>query len=169
MIANSANATVRGFEAEALLRVGGGFSLSGQVGYTKGKYDDIFFDLNNDRVIDARDFALKLPRLAPWTYGGAISYTTRIDALGSIDARVSANHRDAAWYNDQNTGLLRAATIVDANLSLTRGRYTLSLYGLNLLHEATFGTEAPLPFIPGGTFSALNKGRVYGAEVRYRF
>ncbi|MES2336898.1 MAG: TonB-dependent receptor [Pseudomonadota bacterium] len=169
VIANSADAKIQGFEAEALLRVGGGLSLSGQVGYTHGKYDTIFLDLNNDRVIDAKDFALKLPRLAPWSYGGAVSFDTDIGDLGGLSARVSANHRDAAWYNDQNTGLLRAATMVDANLSITRGRTTVSVFGTNLLNEATFGTEAPLPFIPNGTFSSLNKGRVYGAELRYRF
>lgn len=169
IITNSANARVRGFEAEAQLSPGAGFSLSGQVGYTEGKYTAIFFDLNNDRVIDAKDFALQLPRLAPWSYGGALAWEGDLGSVGSLSARVSANHRDASWYNDQNTGLLRAATMVDANVTLGLGRTSLSLFGTNLLDEATFGTEAPLPFIPNGTFSSLNKGRVYGAEIRYKF
>lgn len=169
VITNSADARVRGFEVEALVRPGAGFSVSGQVGYTEGKYTRIFFDLNNDRVINERDFALQLPRLAPWSYGGAVNWDRDLGSIGSLSARVSAAHRDAAWYNDQNTGLLRAATMVDANVTLTIDRTSLSVFGTNLLNEATFGTEAPLPFIPNGTFSSLNKGRVYGAEIRYRF
>lgn len=168
IITNSANARVRGVEGEVTLRPGHGFTLTGQFGYTEGKYTDVFFDLNGDRVIDAKDFALQLPRLAPWTYGGSVAWAHEFDVV-NVDARVSANHRDADWYNDQNTGLLRAATMVDANLTLRHGPYSLSLYATNLLDEATFGTEAPLPFFPGSTFSSLNKGRVYGAEIAFKF
>ena len=91
-------------------------------------------------------------------------------AISTPEARVGANHRDAAFYNDQNTGLLRAATMVDASLASTHGRVkTVGLTATNLLNEATFGTEAPLPFFAGSTFSPLNKGRVYGVEVGFRF
>lgn len=168
VITNSADARIRGVEGELTLRPGAGFTIGGQFGYTDGKYTDVFFDLNNDGVINQRDYDLKLPRLSPWTYGGSIAWTGNFGDYG-IDARVSANHRDADWYNDNNTGLLRAATMVDANLTLRRGGYSLSVYGTNLLDEANFGAEAPLAFFPGSTFSPLNKGRVYGVEVAAKF
>ena len=168
IITNSADARVRGVEGELTLRPGGGFTLTGQFGYTEGKYTDVYYDLNNSGAIDAADYALKLPRLSPWTYGGSIAWTGEFGDIG-LDARVSANHRDASWYNDINTGLLASATMVDANLTLRYSNYSLSFYGTNLLNEATFGTEAPMAFFAGSTFSPLNKGRVYGVEVSAKF
>lgn len=167
-ILNSANARVRGVEGEVTFKPGHGFTLAGQFGYLDGRYTDVFFDLNNDRAINDRDLALKLPRLSPWTYGGSVNWTHDFDAIG-VDARVAANHRDADFYNDANTGLLPGATMVDANLTLRRGRYSLSLYGTNLLDKVTLGANVPLTFFPGSTFSSLNKGRVYGAEVAFKF
>lgn len=169
VITNAADVSIKGIEGELTLSPVRGLTIAGQFGYTQGKYDKILFDLNADGVINARDFALKLPRLAPWSYGGSITYETRIAEGTSIEGRVGANHRDAAFYNDQNTGLLAAATMVDASLALTRGPFRLSVYGNNLLNEATFGTETPLPFFPGSTFAPLNKGRVYGVELGYKF
>ena len=168
VITNSANARIRGLEGEFTLKPGAGFTLSAQAGYTEGKYTDVFYDLNNDGVIDAKDYGLKLPRLAPWSYGGTVAWSGDFGDLG-VDARVSANYRDADWYNDANTGLMRAATMVDANLTFKYSNYSLSFYGTNLLNEATFGAEAPLAFFSGSTFSPLNKGRVYGVEVAAKF
>ncbi|UVO50685.1 TonB-dependent receptor [Sphingomonas sp. SUN019] len=169
VITNAADVSIKGLEGELTLTPVRGLTISAQVGYTDGQYDKILFDLNADGVIDDRDFRLKLPRLSPWSYGGSIAYETRVTDDVSADARVGANHRDAAFYNDQNTGLLNAATMVDASIGVSRGAMRLSVYGANLLNEATFGTEAPLPFFPGSTFSPLSKGRVYGVEVGYKF
>ena len=169
IITNAADVSIKGIEGEVLVKPVSGLTIAGQFGYTKGKYEDILFDLNADGVINDRDYALKLPRLSPWSHGGSITYATRVGGDFDAEARVGANHRDAAFYNDQNTGLLRAATMVDASLAVTHGRVKLSVYGNNLLNEATFGTEAPLPFFAGSTFSPLNKGRVYGVEVGYKF
>lgn len=168
VVANAANVTIKGIDAEAVLMPVKGLTLTGQLGFTDGNYDEIFADLNNDRVIDAKDFALVLPRLSRWTYGGSIAYTTAAGE-GTVDGRVAANHRSIAYYNELNTGILPAATMVDANLAYSRGRYKLSLFGTNLLNEVTYGISGPTPFIPNGTFSVLNKGRVLGIELQYKF
>jgi iron complex outermembrane receptor protein len=168
IITNSADARIRGLEGELTLKPGAGFTLAGQFGYTEGKYTDVFYDLNNDGVINDTDYNLKLPRLSPWSYGGSIAWTGQFGDFG-LDARVAANYRDADWYNDANTGLMRAATMVDANVAVRYDNYTISFYGTNLLNEATFGAEAPLAFFSGSTFSPLNKGRVYGVEVSAKF
>jgi iron complex outermembrane receptor protein len=168
IITNSADARIRGLEGELTLKPGAGFTLAGQFGYTQGKYTDVFYDLNNDGVINDTDYNLKLPRLSPWSYGGSIAWTGNFGDFG-LDARVAANYRDADWYNDANTGLMRAATMLDANIAVRYDNYTISFYGTNLLNEATFGAEAPLAFFKGSTFSPLNKGRVYGVEVSAKF
>jgi len=169
VINNAADVTIKGIDAEVVLKVPGtGLSLTGQLGYVDGNYDRIFADLNNDRVINERDFALVLPRLSKWTYGGSINYSLPVGD-GSIDARGAANYRSIAYYNELNTGILPAATMVDANLAYSIGRYKFSIFGTNLLNEVTFGISGPLPFFAGSTFSALNKGRVVGAEFQYKF
>lgn len=168
IITNAADISIKGIEGEVLFKLLRGLTVAGQFGYSKGEYRKIIFDLNADGVINQADYALKLPRLAPWSYGGSITYATKVVDGYEAEARIGANHRDASFFNDQNTGLLRAATMVDANLAITHGRMRVSVYGNNLLNEATFAIESPLPFFPGSTFSPLNKGRTVGVELSYK-
>ncbi len=171
VIRNSADLRLQGVEAEAVLRIGEHLTLNGQLGYTDAKYKAIFFDLTGDRVINARDFALKPPRLAPWTYGASLNFAHDTSGGAEVTARLGYAHRDAAWSNDNNTGLLSAGDMVDANLALESGdrRWKFSVYGLNLLNDQTEGNVSPLPFFAGSTFSSINKGRVLGAEVMFRY
>jgi iron complex outermembrane recepter protein len=171
VIRNSADLRLQGVEAEATLRIGDHLTLNGQLGYTDAKYTRIFYDLTGDRVINERDFALKPPRLAPWTYGGSVNFSHDTDGGGEVTARLGYAHRDAAWSNDANTGLLSAADMVDANLSFEapNRHWKLSVYGNNLLNDQTEGNVSPLPFFAGSTFSSINKGRVIGAEVLFRY
>ena len=156
--------------------------LSGQFGYTNGKYTDLLVDLNNDRVINERDFALKLPRQSPWTYGAAVTLDTPI-GNGVLSSRASYSHRDRAFHTDNNLGFYEPYDLFDVNFSYTPASQavTFSLYGKNLINETMNGNDAVLPDIPsfGGdgaagprplpTFSPLARGRVIGAEVRYTF
>jgi iron complex outermembrane receptor protein len=171
VIRNSADLRLQGLEAEAVLRIGDHLTINGQFGYTDAKYKEIFFDLTGDRVINARDFALKPPRLAPWTYGGSLNFNHDTSGGAEVTARLGYAHRDAAWSNDNNTGLLSAGDMVDANLAIEApsGRWKFSVYGLNLLNDQTEGNVSPLPFFAGSTFSSINKGRVLGAEVIFRY
>lgn len=171
VIRNSANLRLQGVEAEATLRIGDHLTLNGQLGYTNAKYTRIFFDLTGDRVINARDFALKPPRLAPWTYGVSANFAHDLRSGGEVTARLGYAHRDAAWSNDNNTGLLSSGEMVDANLSVeTANRsWKFSIYGNNLLNNQTEGNVSPLPFFAGSTFSSINKGRVIGAELLFRY
>ena len=172
VIRNSADVRIQGLEAEALLRVGDHLELAGQLGYTDAKYTRIFFDLNGDKVINAKDFALQPPRLAPWTYGGSASFTHDITPGGAeFNARFTYSHRDASWSNDANTGLLSAADMIDLNVSVSTPdkRWKFSIYGDNMLNDQTEGNVSPLPFFAKSTFSSINKGRVLGAEVTFKY
>jgi len=160
-----------------------GLLLSLQAGYTHGKYDSVGFDLNGDGVVSAADAALKLPRLAPWTYGAGILYDVPLGSLGTLSSRIGFNHRDANFYTDNNRGTLNKANILDVNFTYTpaNGPASFAIYGMNLLDEATYGGDTQLPDSTGfggdgpvgprppPTFSPLNKGRVVGVEVRARF
>lgn len=171
VIRNSANVRIQGIEAEAVLRVGDHLTFNGQFGYTKAKYTKILYDLTGDGAINAKDFALKPPRLAPWTYGVSANFAHEVTGGGEVTARLGYAHRDAAWSNDANTGLLSKADMVDANLSVeTAGRrWKFSVYGTNLLNDQTEGNVSSLPFFAGSTFASINKGRVVGAEVLFRY
>ncbi|MDJ0919913.1 MAG: TonB-dependent receptor [Henriciella sp.] len=171
-IANAADAEIWGFELEALFNVTPDFSLGIQAGYLEDEYTEAFFDLNRDGVVNAQDADLRLPRLAPWTYGATATYDTELSGIGNLRANVAFNHRDRQFYDDVNVGILSAADILSANVALSTldDRWTLSLYGRNLLDEVTEGTNTIVPiFSPNSTFTTLNKGRVVGAELSFNY
>ena len=66
--------------------------------------------------------------------------------------------------------------MVDARIGLgfLDDRLTFSLFGKNLKDEVTYGGDTQLPFFAllgvqgvADTFSPLNKGTIYGAEIQY--
>lgn len=178
IVLNAGDAIIRGGEIEARLVLTPNLSVSAQVGYLDGAYDRVTADLNGDLVVNEADRALQIPRLAPWTYGASIDYEQPMGP-GVASLRVAYNHRDEAFYNDANLGRLAEADMVDANLAWEHGsgRWLIALYGENLFDEPTWGGDTILPSsaafgFSGGerpTFSPLNKGRVFGAELRLRY
>tara|TARA_R110001599_G_scaffold191544_2_gene386469 strand:+ start:14728 stop:16899 length:2172 start_codon:yes stop_codon:yes gene_type:complete len=171
VIRNSANVRIQGLEAELQWRPIEHLTIAGQFGYTDAKYTEILFDLTGDGQIDAADFGLQPPRLAPWTYGVSATFDHETANSSDFSARLSYSHRDASWSNDANTGLLNGADMVDLNVSLATPNkmWTFSVYGSNLLDEVTQGNVSPLPFFAGSTFSSINKGRVLGAEISFKY
>jgi iron complex outermembrane receptor protein len=176
IVLNAGDATIWGGEIEARYDVTDDLRIAAHAGYVHGEYDRITEDLNGDLVINAADYALEIPRLAPWTFGASIDYERPLGA-GVASARLAYNHRDAAFYNDTNFGRLAEVDMIDFNLAWRRDRWEVAFYGENLLNEATWGGDTTLPSTAafgysGGeraTFSPLNKGRVYGVELRVRF
>lgn len=182
LIRNTADATISGIDFEGSWVLSDSLLLTGNVGYVDGQYDEVRFDLNGDGVVTGADKALKLPRLAPWSYGAQLVYS-REYGWGGLTVQGSGYRRDPAPYTDNNRGSLRAADMFDARVSLDLmdGRLSLSAFGKNLKDESTIGGDTQLPpnfaggplFAvpslrgPGATFSPLNKGRVYGFEVMY--
>jgi len=182
LIQNVGTARIRGFEGEASLKVTRQFVIAGQVGYTNGEYRKISVDLNGDGIINALDYALKLPRQSPWTYGGSATLDIPVGD-GVASARASYSHRDKAYHTDNNLGFYNAIDTVDLNLSYSPGgsNLTFNVYAKNLTNETMYGNDAVLPDTPtfGGdgaagprplpTFSPLSRGRVIGGEVRFEF
>lgn len=172
LIRNTADATITGFDAEVGWALSESLFLQANLGYVDGSYDDVFFDLTGDGVIDSDDRNLEIPRLAPWSYGAQLTYQ-RQWSQGTFTIQGSGYRRDPNAYTDNNEGWLRAADMFNANVSLgfLDDRLTVSAFGKNLKDEVTIGGDTQLPAnFPGGlgaTFSPLNKGRVYGLEVQY--
>jgi iron complex outermembrane receptor protein len=182
LIRNTANATIKGVDAEMTIAASENLVFKANLGYVDGSYDDVFFDISGDDEVNEQDKALKIPRLAPWSYGGEIIYTIPT-SWGSISAQASGYRRDAAFYTDNNLGQLREADMFNARIAIGMmdDRLTLSFFGKNLKDESTIGGDTQLPPIfPGGpfsvvppfvgtgaTFSPLNKGRIYGVELQF--
>jgi iron complex outermembrane recepter protein len=166
---NAADGRLKGFEGEVTWVAGGGLSFDGSVGYVQGKYTKIFSDISGDTIVNATDYALKFPRLAPWTYSIGASYDHEIGSLGRVHANVNFNHRDANFYDDANKGLLPKQNIVNMTLALEpasmRGA-KISAYVKNLTNQVNYGFVAPTAT---GTIATLMKGRVAGAKIEYKF
>lgn len=169
LIKNTADATIKGIDAEFTAVMTDHLIVKANLGYVDGRYDSVIYDISGDGVIDDNDLALKIPRLAPWSYGGEIIYN-RGTSWGSFTAQASGYRRDAAYYTDNNQGQLREADMFDAQIALgfLDDSLTFSVFGKNLKDEPTIGGDTQLPFFPGATFSPLNKGRIWGVEVQYR-
>ena len=170
LIKNTADSVITGAEAEFHWAMADNLFLKLSAGYVDGEYTKVIYDLNGDGVVDEQDEALDLPRLSPWTYGATFIFDHEF-SFGSFTAQISGYHRDAAAYTDSNVGQLRPADMVDASLRLgmMENKLLLSVFGRNLKNEVTIGGDTQLPFFPGSTFSPLNKGRVYGMELQYRY
>lgn len=174
VIRNTADATIKGVEAEALFFILPNLAFTGQLGYVHGKYRNIQFDLSGDGVINDIDAALKLPRLSPWTYGAGLTYDQSLGKVGTMTMRVNYNHRDRAAFTDNNRGFMQAADMLDASVTLATADngWRFSAYARNLLNEVTIGNDTQLPAAFGGagaSFSPLNRGRTYGGEVAVSF
>lgn len=168
LIRNTADATIKGVDAEITAILSDSLAVRATYGYVDGSYDEVLFDISGDGVVDSNDADLKIPRLVPVTFGGEIVYQSQT-SFGSFTAQASAYRRDPSFYTDNNRGELREADMVDARIAVgfMDEALTFSIFGKNLKDEVTYGGDTQLPFFPGATFSPLNKGRVYGVEFRY--
>ena len=165
--ANTADVTIRGLEAEISARLAGGFSVNANAGYQHSKFDKIVYDLSGNGTVGPEDYALKLPLLAPWSYGVSASYAHALANQGVMSGRVSFNHRDMVFYTDSNVGYLNPINNIDADITYAFPKWlTVSVYGKNLTNRVFYGADVPLPFTPHETHSPLSKGRVIGAEFR---
>jgi iron complex outermembrane receptor protein len=173
IISNTADARLQGLEAEATVKVADGLVLRGSVGVIDGKYTKIFADLNGDGRVDSIDQNLKIPRLAPLTFGISALYDTNVAGFGGIGGQVGLDHRDATFFNDNNSGPLPAYENLTASLHVEPEAVPglkLSVYGKNLLNADNYTNNTPLgTLITGGAVQFPGKGRVIGGEIEIKF
>ena len=166
--ANTADATILGFDVETAAALGSGGMLSAFVGYTDGAYDRVRFDLNADGTT-LGDEHLDLPRLARLSWGVEGTYAHSLGDRARIAARVALTHRDGSAFSDDNTGRLKGGDMLDASIRYSpNGTLTLALYGRNLGNERLWVSDVDLSVIVDSTFSPLREGRVLGFEVGVR-
>ncbi len=174
VIRNTADATIWGIEIETQVVLTDNLVFMGSLGHANGDYDSLLFDIGTPAVspgvVDDADLALKIPRLAPWTWGLGFVHTLPLGDSVNMDTRFNYSHRDRSYYTDNNLGVLNEVDMIDASISLNFGRASFSIYGKNLTNEVNFGGDTQLPAsLGGGTFSPLQKGRRVGAELQFEF
>lgn len=185
-IFNTADAGIKGVEAEARYAITPNLLVSANVGIIDADYDRILFDISGDGLINDVDLRLALPRVPKLTWGIGVVHDLDLADSGSLVSRVNFQHRDRAAYTDNNYGWLNAGDQLDASLTWQTGAnwLSLSLYGKNLLDEVQFGGDTQIPFggalsdgnnapfdprPAAGTFAPLAKGRVIGIEASIDF
>ncbi|WP_299591875.1 TonB-dependent receptor [uncultured Microbulbifer sp.] len=177
LIRNTADATIRGAEFEMMAGLTDSLLMTMNLGYVDGEYDDIWLDISGtDGVVDSADYALEIPRLAPWTYGIGMVHDLQLGSWGALTSRINYNHRDASAYTDNNLGMLSEVEMVDFSIGFTpdSANYRLALFGKNMLDEVSEGNDTqlpgmlgPVPLGPNSTFTPLNRGRIVGIELNY--
>jgi iron complex outermembrane receptor protein len=176
LIRNTADATITGLEVDGAFSLTENFLLLASLGVIDSEYDEVREDLNTDGIVDSADKALNLPRAADVTWSIGFTHDLDIGQWGYLASRINYAYRDESAYTDSNLGFILEQEILNAGLDFYSNdeRWVFSLYGRNLLDEVKHGGDTQLPNVigpvpTGGTFSPLAKGRVYGAEVTYRF
>ena len=168
---NTADATIKGAELEVVGALGDNLVLSANAGYTDGKYDKIFFDLDGGGI-GSSDLHLGIPRLSKWSYSVGATYTRPLGGDYRFEFRTDYGYRSRAASTDDNRVFLAPIENLSAGASLVlpAGHWVLSVYGRNLLDKVTDGIVTPLPAnIGGGAFRTLNEGRVVGAEATFTY
>ena len=168
---NTADATIKGVELELVGALTSELVLHANAGYTNGKYDKIFFDLDGGGI-GPSDSRLAIPRLVPWSYAFGATYTHNIAADMRLQVRADYGFRSRAASTDSNVTFLPEVKELSASVGLTLpgNHWTISLYGRNLLNVVSYGVNAALPaFLGGGTLRTLNEGRVIGVEASFTY
>ena len=176
LIRNTADATIIGMEVDGAFSLTDNFVLLASLGMLDSQYEKVNLDLNGDNVVNELDKRLALPRAADLTWSIGFTHDMNLGNWGYLASRVNYAYRDDSAYTDSNLGFITDQEILDAGLDFYSNddRWVFSLYGRNLLDEVKHGGDTQLPDTiggvgTGGTFSPLAKGRVYGAEVTFRF
>ena len=149
VVSNAGKATFKGLELEATARFGGGFNLSGSLGYIDAQYDEYITNIGNTPT-DVADFRV-VQNTPEFTGNLTASYDTDLGG-GDLYLGASVSYRSKTTqfeipnpYIDQD-----GYALVDASIKWTApgGNWSLGLYGKNLL-DKEYKTS-------GYTFVAVN-------------
>ena len=168
---NTADVTIKGFELELAGAVTNELVLRANTGYTDGKYDKVFYDLDG-AGIGPSDYHLLIPRLVRWSYALGATYTHNFPQDFLLLLRVDYGYRSRAASTDSNVAFLPEIEDLSASVSLTLPgqHWSFSVYGRNLLDNIAYGTNGAVPAsLGGGTVHTLNEGRVIGIEASFTY
>ena len=189
VVSNASSATIKGFEAEAIVQMSDSFSANFSFSYTDAKFDRFFNDVVGLTAGSAPDMIpddvsnLKLRRAPKVQWSAGLNYTREI-GNGRFDASTLLRFQSSyltciAPARPRIPGALisdpRCATEDRENLSaqigytfdVGGGEFNLSLFGRNLTNHK--GLAAALPVAGLFTFGTGLEPRTYGVQAGFKF
>ena len=146
---NAAEATVKGFEVEALARPIRGLEVVGGFGYLDSEYDrftEPIFDSDTGAQIGEKNYEGKQLEYAPeFSYNLAVQYRYRLGYSGALFSRIELQGVGDYYWNLDNTQKQSRYELVNAKLGY-EGEF--KGYGFNLylwaknIFDKTYGTAA---------------------------
>ena len=136
VVSNAGKATFKGLEFEASARLGGGFLLSGSLGYIDAQYDEYITNIANTPT-DVADFR-EVQNTPEFTGSATIGYDAPIGS-GDLYVGATASYRSKTFqfeipnpYLDQDGYTLLSADLV---YKLPGDRISIGIHGKNLLDK----------------------------------
>ena len=136
IVSNAGAATFKGLELEASARLGGGFNLSGSLGYIDARYDEYIANIGNTPT-DVAEFR-EVQNTPEFTGSATASYTLPVGA-GDLYLGTTVSYRSKTFqfeipneFIDQD-----GYALVDASIVYTAPgeRFSVGVYGKNLFDK----------------------------------
>ncbi|GAA3790877.1 TonB-dependent receptor [Qipengyuania pelagi] len=136
VVSNAGAATFKGLELEASARLGGGFNLSGSLGYIDAQYDEYITNIANTPT-DVSEFR-EVQNTPKFTGSATASYSMPVGA-GDLYLGTTVSYRSKTYqfeipnpYIDQD-----GYALVDASVVYTApgDRFSIGVYGKNLFDK----------------------------------
>ena len=132
-LTNAAASTVRGIEVEGFAAIADGFRVEYGYAYLDAKYDDYLY-------APGKDFSGNQMTRSPKNTANMALVFESPTSLGAITARVAGNYVDTFFFEPDNAKIDPGTkepshTMLDANLSLGHGPWTVTLWAKNLTDE----------------------------------
>lgn len=162
---NAAKATIQGMELETSAVPFEGLRLDANVGYTNAKYDS--FNNLTGLPPGVSPTSLKFDRVPEWTVYLGGTYDIDFADDQRLTLHGSWSWRSHVFTDVLNTPVLaqKAYGLVDASATYTRGRWSISAFGRNILN-----TEYAEIKSAGIGYNAFGGSpRYYGVELGFRF
>ncbi len=150
-ILNTADATIKGFEMDARVRIMDSLLMTMNVGVIDAEYDEVRFDISSDGLLNDADLALAIPRVPEATYGIGFIHSADLGDKGGLTSRINFQHRDEVAYTDNNFGWINPADMLDGNITWDTPveGVSFSIFGKNLLDDVQAGGDTQVPFGAG--------------------
>ncbi len=162
VVANAANAKIRGVEGELTLAVTEGLTLSGSGSIIDAKYLD---SLDVGRNLDFT--GNKLPRTSDFQYSVAADYVVPLGAL-SAKAHVDYVYQDDFFYGPDNTNFEPGYGLLNARIGIGAADdgWAVSVWAKNLTNKLY--RVSVIPFL-GDEASLYGPPRTYGVRFSSKF
>lgn len=162
-VSNNVNATIKGAEGEATLRLPSSTVVSANVGYVSAKVKGGFSD------------GFRLADVPVWTYGFSVSQGVDLGPDQALDLVAAYSYRGnfstnvgAPGVNDEALGRVPGRGLLNLSATYTTGPFSFALFGNNVLNERYFShvrnTSNGLL-----NFNQLGKPREVGVRAGLKF